>query len=215
MRLTYTTRVYSWYLQVGVMKKQAYYSWFVGKPGPGGLLQHLPSVEETAALLAAEAGAERTSLSLPPLLHSHNQLTSTLVSAWYCSASEHVKNYGNRSGESAASSSGPSRKESRATHDDDAEATRRTGLTDDEDEEMSMRGSNKGAAAETVSFAGVGAEGKHLRDKAAEFWHLLKLVTATIKQSMLALLNLVWQILLHESHKYAFTHSLSLSLIAR
>jgi hypothetical protein len=44
---------------------------------------------------------------------------------------------------------------------------------------------------------------KHLRDKAAEFWHLVKLVTATIKQSMLALLNLVWQILLHESHKYA------------
>jgi hypothetical protein len=46
------------------MKKQAYYSWFVGRPGPGGLLQNMPSMEETAALLAAEA-SDRTA-PLPP-----------------------------------------------------------------------------------------------------------------------------------------------------
>jgi hypothetical protein len=62
----------------------------------------------------------------------------------------------------------------------------------------------RGNGAESASFMDEPADGrKHLRDKAAEFWHVVKLVTATIKQSMLALLNLVWQILLHESHKYA------------
>lgn len=171
--------LYRKWAMVGVMKKQAYYSWFVGRPGPGGLLQHLPSVEETAALLAAESGSE--------------------------------PNYG-------ASSSAPSRKESRVPrfaddvvgHGGDEEqnerAHRHTGLTDDDDDDYNreppMHG--RGNGAESASFMDEPADGrKHLRDKAAEFWHVVKLVTATVKQSMLALLNLVWQILLHESHKFA------------
>jgi hypothetical protein len=129
-----------------------------------------------------------------------------------------------------ASSSAPSRKESRVSrfaddvvgHGGDEEqnerAHRHTGLTDDDDDDYNreppMHG--RGNGAESASFMDEPADGrKHLRDKAAEFWHVVKLVTATIKQSMLALLNLVWQILLHESHKYAtFTPHIPHSIIS-
>lgn len=46
-------------------------------------------------------------------------------------------------------------------------------------------------------------ETKHLRQYAAEALDLVKLVMAKLKQAVLALLYLVWNILLHESHKYS------------
>lgn len=170
------------------MKKQAYYTWFVGQPGPGGLLQRMPTIEETAALLASESTDRTTSVFSFIFI-------AKLTYLFAASDLNGIRHYGSHDhGTSRRRTSKPNGVDTSG----DVEECEHQRLTSDEEDEGEAKAADLG-----VGFMGVSLdEPKPVREYAAEAWNLLKLVTAKFKESMLALLYLVWKLLLHESHKY-------------
>jgi len=223
--------LYRKWAKAGALKKHAYYSWFIGRPGPGGLIPHLPSMEETAALLAAES-SDRTSPSpnqLPLLCTEQRRLSFACTAA----PDLNIKLYGSGdakgdpSASQSSSSSGSDKEETK-----EADTHEVTGLTSDEEEpamaeELAEKGKHRTRlsrrrpsvkvtfAESTTTFESVSQEYEegndhhnhhhhhrhHRKAFIQEIWKVVKLIGSTLKQSLMALLYLIYRILLHESQK--------------